>query len=300
VTEVDIAETSYLDTGLESVTTYTVSVVDGDGDVSDPSDPSQATTDVEPVDEDFDGTDSGRYTAKIQNSEIVYNAQQQADSSLSSWWALVLFWPVLHVLVVNSIIEDAFRYEYTVDLLSNYNVIDSTGQISNNQSIINIASVVAAFASAALYGALYSVGFGLIAVAENLLCSPEPYTKTLVIGGVASIVMTTMSAVAYCEYLVDSGAWNHATAGMFYLGLMYMFARMILGYKTAKGILSGPILTQLLTQLSMINPLWFAVEVGLLDTYAAICKWTKLVIAATLAFYIPLVAYHWLIELGIL
>jgi hypothetical protein len=195
-------------------------------------------------------------------------------------------------------LNDQFIYHYTVDLLSNYNVIESNGQLADNQGLFDIVDGGIAFASAALYGALYSIGFGLIAVAENLMLSPEPYTKTLLIGGVACIVLTTISAVAYCEYYVNSGQWSHVTAGWFYVGLMYIFARMILGYKTANGILSGPILTCLLTQLSMINPLWYAVEVGLLDTYAAICKWTKLVIAATLAFYIPLVAYHWMIALG--
>ncbi len=223
-------------------------------------------------------------------------AQQQADSSLSSWWTG--WWPVLHVKVSNMVLNNPVSYHYTVDLLGSYNIIESTAQLTDGEGLFDIIDGAVAFASAALYGALYSVGFGLIAVAENLYLSPDPYTKTLVIGGAIAISITTLAAVAYCEYRVSTGDWTHATAGWFYVALMYMFARMIVGYKTAKGILSTPILTILLTQLSMVNPLWYAVDVGLLDTYAAICKWTKLVIAATFAFYIPLVAYHWMTALG--
>jgi len=94
VAEVDIEETSYLDTGLQPETTYTytVSVVDGDGDVSDPSDPSQATTDVEPVDDSFDGTDEG-FIESLDNSTID-STLNQVESETECYWTGP--WPELN------------------------------------------------------------------------------------------------------------------------------------------------------------------------------------------------------------
>lgn len=154
------------------------------------------------------------------------------------------------------------------------------------------------FAAVAIMNALYSVGFGLLAIGEHLWGGPAPHQLAIVLAGVATIVATTAAVVWYAESKVSEGIWDHLKAGTYYFAFVYLFARYIAGMKSVKGWISDAVLEALLVQMSMLTPLWYPIESTLLGTYTRILKWTKLAILATLAFFIPLMSYHLLIHLG--
>jgi len=84
---------------VQTTYTYTVSVVDGDGDVSDPSDPDSATTQAEPVDTSYDGTFDGlsESLSPTPESNILIDAIDSLAEQVSAWW--VGWWPRLHVML---------------------------------------------------------------------------------------------------------------------------------------------------------------------------------------------------------
>ena len=97
-------------------------MVDTQGDVSPPSDPSQATTDPEPVDTSYDGTNDGIGEAIINLGNTLFT---MIEESVTAYWEG--WWPVCHIIADRQeSIDCQFMVHVSLDLLGSFSLIDSS------------------------------------------------------------------------------------------------------------------------------------------------------------------------------
>ncbi len=119
--EVDHPTTSFIDSGLEPETeyTYTMTAVDDEGNEGDFSDPDSTTTDVEPVDDSFDGTMWASSTDEALSfiQDLLISSMDHLDAYWTGWW------PVCHIVISwNPFVNVELSLHLTLDLLLNIDI----------------------------------------------------------------------------------------------------------------------------------------------------------------------------------
>jgi len=222
---VDIEETSYLDTGLQQVTTYTytVSVVDTQGDVSPPSDPSQATTQAEPVDDSFDGTGCGRIPKKrAYKYESVF---EQASDYISGYWTGP--WPTYHLFITMNLLSlfsitlhfsfDFFGWELIPDgninlftpLCNEYGYSGEEAIEQTRQGTLKVAKGISE-----LTDPWDDVNhFWLAVLVTSFLVGISPVGALLYAAAVTFWILSILRACVWMLDMVNAGVFNKLAAG---------------------------------------------------------------------------------------
>ena len=202
--------------------------MDDEGNEGDLSDPDSATTQAEPVDEDFDGTfnpsKSALYTADFDLIE--------AFETLSIWWSG--WWPLLHVAysipISYGIVDITLNFHIAKNLLGFTE--DQDVSMSGDGSFWEGAPAIIAFLienALPLAGILTAIAIlgNAVEVAYKSAAALAPLA--LAAGIVALAVVAAYAwwvPVTFAEERVESGAFTHFDAFIFLLecSLVYFMA----------------------------------------------------------------------------
>lgn len=233
-----------------------------------------------------DGTDTGSLDPELYKKHAYEDALEQVDEVLTCWWELILFWPVLNMQIQYEMLGVSFLIHATADLLHPFTIMQAEFELPSE--FLFFLDYLQAFAAAGIVNAIYQVGIGLLACGEYLMISPDPYTKALVVTGIAIMVTNTAIATFQCENAVSEGVWHHGQALAYYFALIFLFCRYLIGYQSTRGIISAFVIGKVLEGMGTAPE-----NVAETMEYAAKpLKWTKLAIASILIFYVIIFCIH--------